>query len=227
MKVLTTAIVADLRNKLNGTVFAKNRYGLYARTKVTPVNPQTTYQQQNRSVLGNNSSAWKGLTQDQRNAWIAAAPNFPVTDIFGNVHILSGQALYVKLNNNLANAGQATINMPPTPVSMPAITLLSAAADVSDASIDLTFDAATAGAGFTPMFYATPPIIASKLYVKNRLRLLGTAVIAASAADIYSIWNPRFGSLIAGQRITVNFAVVSNTTGQMSTPSNATCIITA
>lgn len=227
MKVLTTAIVADLRNKLNGTVFSKNRYGLYGRTKVTPVNPRTTYQQQNRSVLGNNSSAWRGLTQNQRNAWIAAAPNFPVTDIFGNVQILSGQALYVKLNNNLVNAGQPTIANPPTPVAMPSITLLSGIADVSDASIDLTFDAASIPVGFTPLFYATPPIIASKLYVKNRLRLLGTAVIAASTTDIYAIWNPRFGSLIAGQRITVNFAIVSNTTGQMSTPSNATMIIQA
>lgn len=227
MKVLTTAIVADLRNKLNGTVFAKNRYGLYARTKVTPVNPQTTYQQQNRAVLGNNSSAWRGLTQDQRNAWIAAAPNFPVTDIFGNVHNLSGQALYVKLNNNLANAGQSAISLPPTPVAMPAITLLAVAADVSDGEINLTFDAASAGAGFTPLFYATPPIIPSKLYVKNRLRLLGTATITTSAANIYTIWNARFGTLVAGQRITVNFAVVSNTTGQMSTPSNATAIITA
>lgn len=227
MKVLTTAIVADIRNKLNGTVFSKNRYGLYARTKVTPVNPQTTYQQQNRAILGNASAAWKGLTQDQRNAWIAAAPNFPVTDIFGNVQILSGQALYVKLNANLANAGQSAIGDPPTPVAMPSITLLSAAADVSDASIDLTFDAASAGAGFTPLFYATPLIIPSRLYVKNRLRLLGTATISTSAADIYTIWNARFGTLTAGQRITVNFAVVSNTTGQMSTPSNATCIVTA
>lgn len=227
MKVLTTAIVADLRNKLNGTVFAKNRYGLYARTKVTPVNPQTTYQQTNRAVLGNNSSAWRGLTQDQRNAWIAAAPNFPVTDIFGNVHNLSGQALYVKLNNNLVNAGQSLLTLPPTPVAMPSITLLSVTADVSDTTIGLTFDAASAGAGFTPLFYATPLIIASKLYVKNRLRLLGTATITTSAADIYSIWNARFGTLIAGQRITVNFVVVSNTTGQMSTPSNATTIVIA
>lgn len=227
MKVLTTAIVADLRNKLNGTVFAKNRYGLYARTKVTPVNPQTTYQQQNRSVLGNNSAAWRGLTQDQRNAWIAAAPNFPVTDIFGNVHILSGQALYVKLNNNLANAGQSAISVPPTPVSMPAITLLSIAGTAGTPTLTAAFDATSAGAGFTPLFYATPPIIASKLYVKNRLRFIGTATISASAADLYSIWNTRFGSLIAGQRVTVNFVVVSNTTGQMSTPSNATAIIGA
>jgi len=227
MKVLTTAIVADLRNKLNGTVFSKNRYGLYARTKVTPVNPQSTYQQQNRAILGNASAAWKGLTQDQRNAWIAAAPNFPVTDIFGNVQILSGQALFVKLNANLANAGQAPISNPPTPVAMPSITLLSGVADVSDPGIDLTFDAASPGAGFTPLFYATPLIIPSRLYVKNRLRLIGTATIAASTADIYSKWNARFGSLVAGQRITVNFAVVSNTTGQMSTPSNCTMIVQA
>ena len=50
-KILMTAIVADIRNKLNGSVFSKNRYGAYVRTKVTPVNPQSTAQQNTRNNL--------------------------------------------------------------------------------------------------------------------------------------------------------------------------------
>lgn len=225
MKVLTTAIVADIRKKLNGTVFAKNRYGLYARTKVTPTNPQTTYQQQNRADFGNSSSGWKGLTQDQRNAWIAAAPNFPVIDIFGNTHILAGNALYTKLNRNLTAAGQAAISAPPVPVAIPPVTAVSLAADVSDSEINVGFDTASQPAGFTTLVYATPLVLPSRLFTKNRLRQIGTTTITTSTADIFSIWNARYGALTAGQRISVRIALVSNTTGQMGVPSEVSTIV--
>lgn len=227
MKVKTTAIVADLRNKLNGTVFSKNRYGLYGRTKVTPVNPQTTSQQAQRAQFGNLSSGWRGLTQDQRNAWIAAAPTFPTTDVFGDTIILSGQALYISLNRNLLLAGQPGINLPPTPVAMPAVTMTGVSGAAGSPALSAAFDTATQPAGFTSVFKATPPIIASRLYVKNRLRNIGTAAITASAANLLTIWGNKFGSLIAGQRVTVEFFLVNNTTGQASTPSIATAIIAA
>lgn len=227
MKVLTTAIVADIRNKLNGTVFAKNRYGLYARNKTTPTNPQTTEQQANRAAFGNVSSGWRSLTQDQRNAWIAAAPNFPITDIFGNTHFLAGNALYTRLNRNLEAIGQTLLTLPPTPVAIPPATAISLLADVSDTDLTIGVDTATQPAGFTTLIYATPLIIPSRLYVKNRLRQIGTAAISTSAIDAYALWNARFGTLIAGQRITVRIALVSNATGQMGVPSEVTTVVVA
>lgn len=227
MKVLTTAIVADLRNKLNGTVFAKNRYGLYARTKVTPVNPRTTRQQQNRAVLGSNSSAWRGLTQNQRDAWIAAAPNFPVQDIFGNTHFLSGQALFVSLNNNLKNAGKSPLTLPPTPAAMPSATLLSVAAAAGSPALTAAFDIAATPSGYSVMFKATPNIIPSKLFVKNRLRNIGVVAVSASSANLLTAWQAQFGTLIEGQRISVEAFLINETTGQASTPSQATAIVAA
>lgn len=225
MKVLTTAIVADIRNKLNGTVFAKNRYGLYGRTKVTPVNPQTTRQQANRAVFGNQSTAWRGLTQDQRNTWIAAAPLFPVTDVFGNSQILSGQALFVRLNSNLVNIGESIILTAPTPVSFPAVIMTGLTADISSVELNAAMSVATDPPGFKSLFYATPNIPASRLYVKNRLRSIGVIGIASSTANLLSGWSPQFGTMIAGQRITARFVLVSTTTGQMSVPSEATTIV--
>lgn len=227
MKVLTTAIVADIRNKLNGTVFAKNRYGLYARTKVTPTNPQTTQQQANRAAFGNSSSGWKGLTQDQRNAWIAAAVNFPVIDIFGNSHILAGNALYTRLNRNLDAIGESPISDPPAPVAIPPATVTGLTASEGSSTITATFDVATVPAGFNLLVYATPLIIPSRLFVKNRLRVLGEATITANNAALYSMWNSRFGTLTEGMRITVRAALVSINTGQIGVPSEVTTIVTA
>ena len=61
-KIKLSAIVSEMRGKLNGSVFSKNRGGAYIRTKVTPVNPQSLAQGLVRATLTNLSQAWRGLT---------------------------------------------------------------------------------------------------------------------------------------------------------------------
>lgn len=226
-KILFTAVVADMRNSINGTTFSKNRYGAFARTKVTPVNPQTTFQQAARQALGNFSSAWRGLTDSQRQSWIDGAPNFPFTDIFGNQKILSGQALYVALNTNLLNAGQSAITTCPVPVGISPFTVTGLTATVTGTVLDIAVSAATVPAGFTALIYATPLITAGRNFVKNRFRFIGTAAAVASVIDAYALWNARFGTLTAGMKVFVEVVIVSNTTGQMSVPSSAVAIVGA
>ena len=52
MKIKWGALVVDGRGKLGGHVAAQNRGGSYLRTKVTPSNPQTTFQTGVRSMGG-------------------------------------------------------------------------------------------------------------------------------------------------------------------------------
>lgn len=118
-KVLFTAVVADMRGKLAGTVFTKNRGGAVARTKVSPVNRQTASQQMRRSVFGGLSSAWRELTEAQRQTWIDGAPGFARTDQFRNLRTLSGQQLFVGLNSNLQKIGKAALNVCPVPQGAP------------------------------------------------------------------------------------------------------------
>lgn len=118
-KVLFTAVVADMRGKLAGTVFTKNRGGAVARTKVSPVNRRTTSQQTRRSVFGNMSSAWRALTEAQRQSWIEGAPGFARTDQFKNQKVLSGQQLFVGLNSNLQKIGKAMLSVCPVPQGAP------------------------------------------------------------------------------------------------------------
>lgn len=51
-KIKFGMMMTDARGKLGGQVFSKNRSGSYVRTKVTPVNPQTTTQQNSHCVTG-------------------------------------------------------------------------------------------------------------------------------------------------------------------------------
>jgi hypothetical protein len=226
-KILTTAIVADIRNKLNGSVFSKNRYGSYVRTKVTPVNPQTTSQQNVRNRLATNSQAWRGLTESQRQAWIAAAANFPTTDIFGNTKILSGQALYVKLNNNLALTGTAAIADPPTPVAIPALSLLTLVADDSANTVILT-GTTPVPSGFKMAVFGTPNITPGRNFVKNQFRFVEAA--AAAATSPFALTTPYvalFGDPVEGMKIFIKAFYISTDTGQAGIPVQIQTIVVA
>jgi hypothetical protein len=226
-KIITTAIVADIRNKLNGSVFSKNRYGSYVRTKVSPVNPQTTAQQAVRQRLGNNSSAWRGLTDAQRLSWINAAPNFPFTDIFGNSQTLSGQALYVKLNNNIIMAGGSAMTTAPTPIGISSMVVTGLVSDVSSTTVTLTISVATVPVGFALAVFATPQITAGRNYVTNRYRYLGNFTATANDVTLYTAYVAKFGAIVAGMKVFVKAFLISTTTGQAGVPSSAVATVTA
>lgn len=228
-KIKYSALVSDMRNKLNGSVMSKNRYGSYVRNKVTPVNPQTQYQQAARQQLGAFSSQYRGLTVAQRNSWINGGINFPFTDIFGDVRHLSGQTLFVKLNTNLINAGGSSIDSAPVPVGIPelavdAVTATVAAGELTALSIDVT--ETTVPAGFALVVYATPPTPASIQFVKNRYRMIGVATVAVGAADILTQYTARLGAAAnVGEMIHVRTALISTDTGQQGVPSAAATVV--
>lgn len=227
-KIKYSALVSEMRNKLNGSVLSKNRAGNYIRNKVTPVNPQTAFQQANRQQLGAMSSEWRGLSEAQRQSWLNATSSFPYTDIFGDRKELDGKALFTKLNLNLLNAGQATINDAPAPVGVPVIAISAMTADQVD-GIEFTINETTVPAGFSLLVYATAPVSAGTYFVKNKLRLLGTATAAAGVVDITTAYNARFGAPTVGdvgKSVFVRVAFVNNTTGQLGVAVAASAVIT-
>lgn len=225
-KLLFTAFLADARNKLNGSVFSKNRYGNYVRNKTTPVNPQTSYQQAQRQLLGSLSAGWRGLTQAQRDTWAAAVPAFQRTDVFGKSQNLSPNVLYVSLNKNLINAGETALDTAPAAGAVPTIAIsdLTATSGATPA-LSFTIDPDTVPTGYVLFVKATGNISAGKQYVKNLLRWIGLGTATTGTVDILSEWQDRFGSLIAGDRVSVEVYLVSTTTGQAGVPVSASAIV--
>lgn len=226
-KILFTAFLADARNKVAGTVFSKNRYGAYTRTKVTPVNPNTPAQAAVRGRLAARATAWRGLTEAQRQTWIDAAPSFPFTDIFGASKILSGQALYNKLNLQLAAAGQAAIDEAPAPVALPSLVSLAVNADAPGNSMAMVCGLTPVPTGFTLLLQVTPLYGAGISFVKNKFRQL-VAIPAATAVasyNMYAIYTAAYGSLVQGQKVSIRAFLVSNTTGQAGIAFEAVTIV--
>jgi len=99
-------LFSEARNKLGGTVFARNRSGPYTRARVAPVQPRTPNQQANRAGFQEITQAWRGLTVAERLTWNAAAPTITLKDTIGQSFNPSGFQLFVSCNRNLAPTGR-------------------------------------------------------------------------------------------------------------------------
>jgi hypothetical protein len=226
MKVKFGAVVTEGSGKLGGHVFTKNRAGASMRTKVTPSNPRTSFQANVRSRLVVNSQAWAGLTDSQRQQWNSAAPNFAKSNIFGDKVNPSGFNLYQKLNNNLLAIGQPVINVPPSPVSVGAMSVMSATAVNATGVVTVTFSPAIP-VDTTMKIFATPSENAGKSFVKNKFRLIGVLTSAdVSPKVITSVYAAKFGAVGAtGKKIYIRAVGVSETTGVEGIGSQCVAVI--
>lgn len=224
MKIKFGSIVTDGRGKLGGQVYARNRAGAYVRNKVTPNNPQTVAQSNARSRLASFSEAWRGLTQSQRDAWDAAAPDFATTNVFGDSVIPTGKNLFTRLNINLEDVGQTTINVPPVPV------------DIVEPG-ELTFGVTTAPAftldfagveGQSYKIFATAPVSPGIGFFKNKFRMIATHDgETAGGLDLGSEYVAKFGVPSEGLKVAVKVVPVVNSTGQMGVGTTQSAIVSA
>lgn len=215
----------DGRGKLNGSVASKNKSGAIWRVKVTPLNPRTPAQVSVRAIFGGLSTAWKTLTQAQRDAWNALANNVTYTDIFGDARKINGNSFYVKLNANLSAAGQSTISN--APVYEPPTYEIGLDVNASVSSVVLISMLPEVPAGTTAIVQATPCVSAGKLNISNRYRQITTIDSGGvlNSADVYSQYRDTFGSPIVDQRLGVRVWLVDNTTGAASLKNDASVIV--
>lgn len=61
--------LGELRGKIGGNVFSRNKSGAYVRARVTPVNPQTARQQSARYRFGNMSILYQSISAGLKDCW--------------------------------------------------------------------------------------------------------------------------------------------------------------
>lgn len=216
-KVKFSALISEMRNKLNGSVFSRNRGGNYLRNKVTPINPSTSFQVGARNLLTSFAQGWRSLTQAQRDSWNAAVSSFATTDIFGDIKNPTGLQLYIRLNVNISNAGGAAILVPPLVLGSTALTTLSAVVDDSANTFILTFAPTPVPAGFTMYIEATAPVSAGIKNFNSKFRRVTTlAAGTATGADINAAYVLKFGSPVTGQKIGIRAKLIRIATGEVS-----------
>lgn len=221
-------VVTDMRGKLGGQVFTKNRGGAVVRTKVTPSNGQSPAQSTVRNRFTSLSQAWRGLTQAQRDAWNAAVINFQRTDVFGDLRSPSGLNLYQRLNNVLLSVGETAISTPPLPSEVANSYATAVSAAVATPALSVTLNA-TIPANTAVKLFATAPMSAGREFVKSQFRLIDILDAAAtSPVNALAAYVAKFGNTgEIGQKIFVKTVPVNITTGQEGSPAVVSVITVA
>jgi hypothetical protein len=202
MKLKFGSFIVGGSGKIGGHVVSHNKGGQYLRTKVKPTNPQSTYQLGVRSRFSTNSKNWISLTDVQRAAWNTAVGIQKKVNAMGDIMILSGKALYSKINQNLGLIGSAAINLPVNAGAGFSLTTFSATVVHATGVTTLTYTAAIP-ATHKLVVLATPPMSPGISFVKNKLRFMASYATAdASPITATAAYTARFGTpAVAGQKV--------------------------
>jgi len=108
--------VVQMSGSIAGDVFARNRYGNYARARTKPINPNTTGQQQVRASIAWLVEHWaRTLTPAQRAAWALYADSVNMLNRLGEAIHLSGFNHFIRSNAiRKRNADTVIIDGPTT-----------------------------------------------------------------------------------------------------------------
>jgi hypothetical protein len=213
-KIKFSALVSDMRGKLNGSVASHNRGGSYLRNKVTPVNPRTTFQATVRARFAQYAQQWRTLTATQIAAWNAAVGGYQKSNIFGDMKSPTGLQLFEKVNNNLVASGGTAITTPAAPKGVSVVTAGVLTYTSGTPALSLAYSA-NVPALTRVKVYATPPLSAGISFVKSQFRLITTlAPAAVSPANLLTAYNTKFGAVGAvGTKIFIKLIFVDQTSG--------------
>lgn len=227
-KIKWGALVVDGRGKLGGHVLSKNRSGAIIRTKVTPVNPQTTAQAAARSRLGSQSQAWRSLSEADRRAWNAAASEFAKTNVFGDQYFPSGKNLFTGINSNMLLVEEAALDTPKEFQVLPVIIDASVAVDTTLGTITVTTTTEGDPEDVALIMEATQSFSAGKYNFSGAYRFIikYDPTSAPTAAALYAAYIAKFGAPVPGKKVGFRFYFISTKAGNASPRfSTATTIV--
>lgn len=220
-------MMTDARGKLGGHVFTKAKSGATIRTKVTPLNPKTSAQSVARSALGANSQAWRTLTETQRLAWNSAAQEISKTNAFGDNYFPSGKNYFTAVNNNIRNVNGVVIVNPPALVEMPGLTSVDVDFDLLAEQLDIAPNYVGVDTDIILVCNATSGQSAGRYNFSGKYRKFVGFALAGTPNNtaIYDLYVSKFGVPSAGQKVSFEFYLVNQVTGQVSPRVTSTVLL--
>lgn len=187
----------QLSGSQGNTTASRNRFGSYTRNRVMPVDPSSSKQLALRNDVQELSQQWRGLTQDQRNAWIALAATIPKTGTLGETYFQTGLQLYTANNITRRRFGQADVAEAPTYFAPGALLTLSLTAVSGIDALSAVFTTTPIGADNRLIIEATRAVSAGINFMPRSefKAVLYSAADATSAQNILAAWEAIYGSI--------------------------------
>lgn len=184
-----TAIVNQIRGKLNGSVFNKAKTVNTLQRKQQQPKGNRGFQSEIRSIFARFQRDWKALSNVSKQSWSTCASNNPTRDRFGNLVALSGYNQFIKasiMNDYGGGAPLTTAYSSPAP-SNHIITdvnqglTFTATADGVSVAYDLLYNLEVYGSEWIVLFEISVPVSAGVTNYHGRwVSVYGQAVLAFS-----------------------------------------------
>ena len=220
--------VSEIRGKEGGVIYSRNAYGAYMKTKVTPVNPQTQHQLDQRTLMGNLSQAWAGLATADKASWENLGAQVTRVNRFGDTTYYTGFGIFMKLNRMVVLAGGTANDTAPAVDSPPILEITNLTADSGVPSATMVYTPTPVPTGYAILVYATNNILTGRSFVKNFYRfIMLEAAAETSPAAYYGAWNTYFSNLLVeGATIFVRARIVHVASGFSGVPVTASVVVT-
>jgi hypothetical protein len=191
-----------------GTTASRNRFGQYTRSRATPVNPNTSAQQNARNRLTQFSQAWRGLTDVQRAAWESYALNHPFNDALGQQIFLTGHQSFISVNTALDTAGLASVTEPD--LNAPDNAPEQGATTITVAGFSIAFGTNPVPADTALILESSPPLSAGRSF-NSDFRIVKVRAAAAANTLLKADMEAKWGALAAGQKFFIRASTIGDT----------------
>lgn len=112
--------IVQMSGSIAGNVYARNRYGNYARARTVPTNPATQRQETIRAIVAELAERWADtLTAAQRTAWNLYGSSVNMKNRLGETVLLSGYNHYIRSNSVILQIGETIVDDGPTIFELP------------------------------------------------------------------------------------------------------------
>lgn len=182
---LLLPIHGEMSGSIADNVFSHNKGGQYVRQRRVPTNPNSTKQQQIRSILQTLSAAWRGLSTTNQTAWDNWAALNPAINPLGSSFFRTGHQAYCGLNSRLLLAGVARVDTAPvaaTPAELTTITPTLTA----PTGISIVFAPTPQPAGTRVVCWMTLPGSLGRNPNLNQARYIGATAAAAATPAVFT-----------------------------------------
>lgn len=223
--------IVQMAGSIAGTVFARNRYGNYARARTIPTNPNTGRQDAVRSAVAFLADRWaQTLTGAQRTAWGLYGDSVNMLNRLGEVIHLSGYNHYVRSNVILKQIGNVPVDAGPVIFELPAQDpTFAITASEATQQITITYDDTMSWAdenkGFLFVFQGQPQNPQRNFFAGPWRGGLGVAGVAGAPPASPFVAAVQF-AIAEGQRQWC-YARIQRADGRLSEPFRADCIVGA
>lgn len=205
-KVVFSALIEEIIGKLAGSVFQDSYQGFQIRTRVTPRNPRSYYQQLRRGEFGYITSLWRTLTSAERQTWLSLAGSpGPAFNAFVHTNV-NLSLLNIAPVKEWQSHSPGTAPIPTVIQSTPSAFLVSA----TDPGYTLSADTSLI---VHATYQREPQQVFNNKSMFSPIATFPSPFSPGTPFDILPQWKDRFGDFLPNKRQCIYFSVVSQING--------------